>query len=98
MGAVRGNHIPDIKNMPLITTSIGGFILEIPQMPLTPDYRARRAHLLAIHQQSRNGKAVGIGLIAIGLCLLAHGLYRDGPALLRTAQNNIQLIQERFKQ
>jgi hypothetical protein len=66
--------------------------------PLTPDYRARRAHLLAIRQQSRNGKAVGVGLIAIGLCILAHGLYTDGPALLRTTQQNIQLIQERFKQ
>jgi hypothetical protein len=67
-------------------------------MPLTPDYRARRAHLLAIREQARNGKAVGIGLIAIGLCILAHGLYTDGPELLRTTQNNIQLIQERFKQ
>jgi hypothetical protein len=61
-------------------------------------YRDRRASLIAIRQQSRNGKAVGLGLIAIGLCLLAHGLYRDGPALLRTTQNSIELITERFKQ
>jgi hypothetical protein len=67
-------------------------------MKLTPDYRARRAHLIAIRQQSRNGKAVGIGLIAIGLVILADGLYKAGPALLTNAKDNIQLVQERFNQ
>jgi hypothetical protein len=49
-------------------------------------------------RQKRNARICGISLIAFGLGILAHGLYTDGPALLRTAQNNIQLIQERFKQ
>jgi hypothetical protein len=65
--------------------------------PLTPAQRDRRAHLLALKYQRRNAHIVGYGLITLGLGILAHGLYRDGPELLRATQSTVHIIQSRFK-